>query len=740
MNTLISRSLAIGTVTTLIAGLGLATASADPGHPGTPGDPTVVFHENFEKANPSGPRTMLNTYDKGQYTADGYWLDPVMANGMVLSWGNTALKNDATGAKNGTEATALAILHQLAEGIGKINGSKTARENIAISAYTQSTGSAVSGDRVMFRTSSDSLKVADAKGRFLAFSMSAAATNCKTSSTPDRRDPQYKLYVTQNGKETALSANPINPCTDSRASTVKVDKIGGLGNTSVKAGVFASDGSFLYDGESFGFVVRNGTSAHLGNDGAFDDIVVLDVTPQLDKKFGTSSATVGDAVRLTLTVTNTSELAEKDGWSFSDVLPAGMVIAAEPNLSVGGTAKVTANPGSGEIVVTGGQLDSGEKSFSISVDVTVSEAGQYSNGAANIEARRGIDAPGTATVRFVEPESPVASGDLVVRYVDEDGNDVADGYTDSGAVGDAYETGAAAVPGYVLKTTPENATGRYAEGTTTVTYVYAKVIPAPATGDLVVRYVDEAGNDVADGYDDSGNVGDAYTTDAAEVPGYVLVAAPANANGEYAEGTTEVTYVYRKVTPEPVHPVLVVRYVDESGKEIAQGYTDDDGLVGAAYSTSAKAIDGYKLIAVPSNASGTLAEGTTTVTYVYTKLAPTRQYADLTVHFVDVNGKPLAPSTSRTGELNEHYVTTAAKIKGYVLVAMPVNASGDMLPGTVVTYVYKPIVEVAAVDSADPIGTLSHTGLESTRLVALAIAFAMGGFALVAAGRRRRSE
>jgi uncharacterized repeat protein (TIGR01451 family) len=734
------RPLATVTTALTLASVGLAAASAEPGHPGTPGDPTVVFHEDFENAPHTGARTMLNEYAGGIYTADAYWLSAPMANGLVLSWNNSRKTNDGTGANNGTEATAFATLKQLSEAIGKVNGSSNPQSNMVISAYTQSQGAAPAGNKVMFRTANESIKVKDAKGRFLAFSISAAAANCKSASYPNREDPQYKLYVSQGGVETALSSTPINPCTDTRAKTVSVSTIANSDLKSVRAGVFASDSSFLYDGENFGFVLRNGTSAHLGDDGAFDDITVLDVTPQLDKKFSASSAEVGDSVRLTLTVTNTSELAQKSGWSFTDALPDGMVVAGQPNLNVGGTAKVTAEPGSDKIVVTGGQLNSGEKSFTISVDVTANAAGQYSNGADNIAVRRGLDAPGTATVRFVEQENPVVTGDLVVRYVDEDGNVVADGYTDSGAVGDAYSTSPKNVDGYVVKETPANASGSFAEGTTTVTYVYTKDIPVPVTGDLVVRYVDENGNDLSQGYTDSGTVGDEYSTVARHIDGYTLIAEPANATGEYVGGTTAVTYVYRKDTPAPVHPVLVVRYVDERGVEITNGYTDDHQNVGDAYSTAPKTVDGYILKTVPTNANGTLAEGTTTVTYVYTKVVPAKQAADLTVRFVDTNGKPLAPSTHRTGDLHERYSTSPATIKGYELVATPANAKGEMEPGTEVVYVYRPLAQTPPARHHTTVGSLSFTGANSVGLIAVAAAFAMGGFALIAASRRKRED
>src|SRR5262245_40652911 len=108
--------LATGLVATLAAALGLTgatTAQADPGHAGTPAPPVVVFHEDFEQASDTGDRTLLADYvgkDGKRYTADPYWLDPVKANGMVLSWGNTRVASDGTGAGNGTQVTAFNTL------------------------------------------------------------------------------------------------------------------------------------------------------------------------------------------------------------------------------------------------------------------------------------------------------------------------------------------------------------------------------------------------------------------------------------------------------------------------------------------------------------------------------------------------------------------------------------------------------------------------------------------------------
>ena len=72
------------------------------------------------------------------------------------------------------------------------------------------------------------------------------------------------------------------------------------------------------------------------------------------------------------------------------------------------------------------------------------------------------------------PPSPT-TGKVIVKYVDESGNSVAAQQTLTGTVGTAYNTTAASPAGYVLKTTPANASGKYTSADITVIYVYTKV-------------------------------------------------------------------------------------------------------------------------------------------------------------------------------------------------------------------------------------------------------------------------
>lgn len=70
---------------------------------------------------------------------------------------------------------------------------------------------------------------------------------------------------------------------------------------------------------------------------------------------------------------------------------------------------------------------------------------------------------------------PITYGSLVVRHIDHDtGAPLTDDATSQHAVGEGYETQPGSFDGCELVVTPQNARGSIVEGTTTVTYEYAK--------------------------------------------------------------------------------------------------------------------------------------------------------------------------------------------------------------------------------------------------------------------------
>lgn len=223
-----------------------------------------------------------------------------------------------------------------------------------------------------------------------------------------------------------MSDTAIDPCTDSRARTIQSVTQQGRA-FDVNVGRFVADGNRLLTGTTLGIVMRNENGFGGGNDGAYDNIRVLDVTPQLDKSFSPQRVPVNGVSTLTLTVTNTSELGAKNGWAFTDNLPDGLVVADDPNL--GGTfqATRTATPGTGTVEITDGVLAEGAQSCTVTVDVTSksptgSEASPvtYRNCAANFSDVVGMDLPNCASVEFyseaklqIEKTSDATSGTRV---------------------------------------------------------------------------------------------------------------------------------------------------------------------------------------------------------------------------------------------------------------------------------------------------------------------------------------
>ena len=165
---------------------------------------------------------------------------------------------------------------------------------------------------------------------------------------------------------------------------------------------------------------------------------------------------------------------------------------------------------------------------------------------------------------------------VTAKYVDENGNAIADSVVTTGIVGSAYTTTAKIINGYLLIETPANASGNYTKDAITVTYVYTKA--NAQTSLVIVKYVDESGNEIASSNTLTGKVGDPYTTSAKTISGYTLKTTPANANGTYATSTLTVTYVYKKNTPSKITYYKVVKYGPwQEGSKPAMGPDDMSG-------------------------------------------------------------------------------------------------------------------------------------------------------------------
>ncbi|HHT7734167.1 TPA: MucBP domain-containing protein, partial [Streptococcus suis] len=315
--------------------------------------------------------------------------------------------------------------------------------------------------------------------------------------------------------------------------------------------------------------------------------------------------------------------------------------------------------------------------------------------AATIGKEDGKVVEGTTEVTYVYE---LLQGDVIVHYVDTEGNTIADDVTDqvitdtgtdydtrdnkpekivNDETGDVY---------YILPKDEVKAgdkeTGKVVEGTTEVTYIYQKA------GSVNVNYVDTEGNVLKDPVADvtDGKPGSGYDTvldnklASISVDGKLYRLAPANTynvgtvsgdnnltavgNGKVtgidattgtveAGVTKEITYVYQEVKGD-----VVVEYYDTEGNQIAKTVVDEeDKSVGTVYNTdednkpeTITTEDGtvyyYKEVKDTSApTTGKVVEGTTTVQYVYEKAG------SVNVNYVDTDGNPIqAPVADETNE------------------------------------------------------------------------------------------
>lgn len=270
---------------------------------------------------------------------------------------------------------------------------------------------------------------------------------------------------------------------------------------------------------------------------------------------------------------------------------------------------------------------------------------------------------------------------LTSTYKDQQGNDLALPKVDTKTyhIQDGYTTSDIAIPGYTLVAAPTNQTGTFGASDVTVNYVYKA-----NDYTLTSTYKDAQGKELKTPVIDSQkyHIRDTYTTTGATIPGYTLVAAPANQSGTFGAANVTVNYVY-----QADDYTLTSTYKDANGKELKAPVVDSKTYhTKDNYSTSAATIPGYTLVAAPANQTGTFNTSNVTVNYVY----KANEYT-LTSTFKNVQGTELKPSIVKKGFIiKDGYSTSGVTIPGYTLVATPSNKKGTFGASNVtVNYVYK---------------------------------------------------
>ena len=387
---------------------------------GVPEAGVPVWTETFEQGLGTAP-VGISAYPAAggaRYSAAAFWQNAANCTGVLAPY-------DASFPANNTVCSTLLglstlpqrqvrrmadVLGQVATGTAggattPVNGSTaTTRTNHALAATT-SAGSNTANQIVL--ESIAALGVAATGSRYYVLSLDMAGDECTTNAA------QLDAYLVVGSAARALTAAPLSACAlpGSLYTSPTIDAI--TWATSVKGGRLTSDTGVLLtaaEAASTRLRVTNRTSLAAGNVFAIDNLRLWDATPSLDMEFSPGSVVAGTASTLTFTVTNTTDLAAKPDWSFTNALPAGLTVAPAPAVAgtcanVTGTAfAVTAAAGGSSVAVTGGDLAAGAASCTITVNVLSTTPGTYANGAGNVTTP--LVAPETATLT-VTPASTV---------------------------------------------------------------------------------------------------------------------------------------------------------------------------------------------------------------------------------------------------------------------------------------------------------------------------------------------
>ncbi|MFK4891156.1 MucBP domain-containing protein [Lactococcus petauri] len=181
-------------------------------------------------------------------------------------------------------------------------------------------------------------------------------------------------------------------------------------------------------------------------------------------------------------------------------------------------------------------------------------------------------AESTATLTVIN--HPIQNSEVIVKYIDTDGNKILGNIVKTGNIGETYTTEQKAIEGYTFKEVQGKPSGQFTAQAQTVTYVYTKNEIPNLTGTVLVKYVDTDGNKISEDVVKSGTVGEDYSTEKKAIKGYTFKEIQGEAAGQFKDQPQTVTYVYTKDKNDTVKPESKLENKpDSKDKNDTQGIT-----------------------------------------------------------------------------------------------------------------------------------------------------------------------
>ena len=263
-------------------------------------------------------------------------------------------------------------------------------------------------------TASDSITVVAPPAISKAFAQSNIPLNGTTTLTftitnPNTTEPLNSIAFTDTlpaGLVVAATPNIVGVCSGT------VTAVAGSNSISLSGGSIAASGNCTISVDVTGTtegvknnVTGNVTSSNGGTGNTASATVTVAAPPTIAKAFGAPTIPLNGSTTLTFTITNPNTTVPLTGVSFTDSLPAGLVVATPPNITGVCSGTVTAVAGSSTISLSGGSLTAGGN-CTITVNVTGTTAGVKNNTTGNVASTQsGAGGTASASITVVAPAS-----------------------------------------------------------------------------------------------------------------------------------------------------------------------------------------------------------------------------------------------------------------------------------------------------------------------------------------------
>lgn len=259
----------------------------------------------------------------------------------------------------------------------------------------------------------------------------------------------------------------------------------------------------------------------------------------------------------------------------------------------------------------------GDVGSAYTVPTEVISGYQYMSADHNLTGTYGSE---NMTIILTYKKDAEETSNVTVHYVDEDGNSLLPDQVLTGENGKTYQISKPDIDDYTFVKSTSELNGTFGQGISDITLIYKKndsnpTDPNQPQGDtVIIHYVDQDGNEIAQPISKTGQVGSQYNLDARNFTGYTYTGnSLSSMTGIFGQGSHDVYMYYQADTCH-----IIVKYVDENGN-VLKAADNISGKFGTQYSISQPNIPGYTFVYSDGDLSGTYNESTKIIKLVYTK-------------------------------------------------------------------------------------------------------------------------